>query len=118
MNAVSYSTTASTFSITPRAGFCAGAWVSDDYEDKCTEMELDTPIHRQRNTNPNNIRAIREAQELTQAICCKRAKMPSSRWSLIERGQRPGKRTARRMAKALNATPSEVFPNYEQLRHW
>ena len=36
--------------------------------------------------------------------------------SLIERGKRPCRRTADKLAAALNAKPEKLFPGYDTLR--
>jgi len=115
MSAETFSNTTACFiCITPHAGFCGGATSPPDVQD----VERERPVRKPLNRSPNNMRALREALDLSQAECCRRMKVVDCRWSVIENGQRVGQRTARRIAKVLNADPIDVFPDYKQLRHW
>jgi len=111
MNVESYSTTLVSFSITPRAGFCSGAWATD-----APAQENEEPKKKRYHLSPNNMRVLREALGLTQDACAVRAKIASTRWSAIERGRHTSKPTARRIARALGAKPSEVFFNFSLMR--
>jgi len=44
--------------------------------------------------------------------------MEPSHLSIIERGKRPSKRTAQKIAAELNREPVEIWPEFENLRDY
>ncbi len=114
MNVESFSNSQAHFSITPLAGFCGGATSPPEVQD----MERKRPVRKPPKRSPNHMRTLRHALGLSQVVCARRAKITPCRWSEIERGHRPGQRRARRIARVLKAKPTEVFPDFNTLRHW
>lgn len=64
------------------------------------------------------LRKIREAANLTQEAVSIAADMPVNTYVRAERTGRCNRRTAARIASALGREPSEVFPNFDNLRRW
>lgn len=64
------------------------------------------------------IRTLRKQQGLSMTGLAIRSGIEPSMLSLIERGKRPSKPTARRLAKALGVEPHLLWPEYEALRDY
>jgi transcriptional regulator with XRE-family HTH domain len=63
----------------------------------------------------NNLKQILEKQGMTQTDLAIKAGLTASAVSMIVRGQRCQKVTARKIAKALTVKPLSAFPDYDQL---
>ena len=68
--------------------------------------------------DPRNhkLRAVREANRMSQIQLAALAKVTPAKVSILEAGCRCDKSTARRIAEALNVEPVEVFENFDELR--
>lgn len=64
----------------------------------------------------SNLRAERMNQGLTLTALALAAQVEPSMLSLIERGKRPAKRTADKLAAVLRVNAENIWPEYHTLR--
>ncbi len=64
----------------------------------------------------NKIREYREKAGISQNRLAQKCRMHPSHLSLIAGGGPTTKRTARKLARVLNVDPTELFPNFAELR--
>jgi transcriptional regulator with XRE-family HTH domain len=64
------------------------------------------------------LRRMREGMKISMTELALRADVGLSTLSLVERGKRPSRRTAERIAEALNVDPTGLWQDFDELRRY